>query len=448
MRAGSWFPLWFGITCGLLSIAWYTPGEDALASLSQRTIVTTLMVLHLAIISWTLGYLTGPGRSGYRTGNRLANLVTPTGAFTVQASAPWLLFGLSLAGRAISLLSGRLGYVGDPSTLLTNPARSGQATSALIQCGNLALVVAAVAVMKQPTVRNRVTLAVLMAAQILLGGLAGGKQSFIVAVLALAIVLGARGRFPWKTMAASAAVFLLFFAPFVYSYRTQVRGADYTLTTSQAFARVPATVQEVATVPAWERVKTTVGLLAERDRSAESVALVVGTSPHTYPYRPITQYLWAPIISIVPRAIWPSKPVLSSGADFARLHFGFGSNVHTSAAVPPTADLYWHGGPVPVAIGMFLIGMFTRLADRTLHPRRDPRLAILFLPLFVLLVKSEADVTYMVASIPVTLITSLIAARLAFRPAPAAATSPTDAARVRPGLRRKTPLTRATRAAS
>ncbi|WP_131802484.1 hypothetical protein [Parafrankia soli] len=417
MHTGSWYLVWFGIGFGLTSLAWRRQQGDASARIAQESVLLTLLFLHAALIAWLLGYLVGPGWLMTRLGRRIASGAVRVDETRVRGtSTPWILFGISVLGRLIQLMGGRFGYVGDPSQLLTNPASTGQLVSVMFQCGDYALIVAAIAFVQQRTAVSRTTLITLTAAQVLLGGLAGGKQSFILAVLAPAMVLAAHGRFPWKVTSVALAIFVVGFAPFIQAYRENSRSADYTLAPSDAFRQAPAVLENTLAQDETSRFEATIDLMSERTRQIDSFAVVVQTTPTQYAYRPLTDYLYAPVLGLVPRMIWPSKPVISSGADFARIHFGAGPGIHTSAAIPPVADLHRHGGLLVLLVGMFVIGVSVRLLDRTLHPRHDLRLAVIYFPFFIQFIKSEADITSMVAGLPVTLLAAFLVCRLAFRP--------------------------------
>ncbi|CAI7976886.1 conserved membrane hypothetical protein [Frankia sp. Hr75.2] len=417
MHAGSWYLVWFGIGFGLTSLAWRNQQEGTNARITQESVLLTLLFLHAAVIAWLLGYLVGPGRLMTRLGRRIASGAVQADETRVRgASTPWILFGISVLGRLVQLTGGRFGYVGDPSQLLTNPASTGQLVNVMVQCGNYALIVAAIAFTQQRTTASRVTMITLTATQVVLGSLAGGKQHFILAVLAPAMVLAVRGRFPWKVTSAALVVFIIGVVPFIQAYRENSRSADYTLTPSDAFRQAPEILEDTLTRDAGSRFRDTVDLMSDRTRQIDNFAVVVQTTPTQYAYHPPSDYLYAPVLGLIPRIIWSSKPVVSSGAEFARVYLGTGPGVYTSAAIPPVADLYQHGGPLVLLVGMFVIGAMIRLVDRTLHPRHDLRLVIIYFPFFLQFIKAEAALTSVIAGLPLTLLTASLVCRFAFRP--------------------------------
>jgi hypothetical protein len=64
--------------------------------------------------------------------------------------------------------------------------------------------------------------------------------------------------------------------------------------------------------------------------------------------------IWlAPIYPLVPRAVWPSKPIFNKGQ---RLSIALGRTENTSSAVPVIGDLYLMYGTFGVVVGLFLFG--------------------------------------------------------------------------------------------
>ncbi len=254
-----------------------------------------------------------------------------------------------------------------------------------------------------------------MTIQILLGVLSGGKQYFLVAVVALAVVMATRGRFPWRSLLVALVLFVAVVVPFVTSYRHSVRTSRNSLAVSDGIVTAPEVLRATLNKDPQDQLTWSLDYLGLRIREIDMFAVMVQMTPGYYPYEPARDYLAAPVLGVVPRLLWPSKPVLDSGYRFAARYLAVSGGTYTAAAVPPAADLYGHGGVVVVVMGMFALGALARLVDRTLHPGRDLRLAIIYFPLFLTLTKSEADITSLIASLPVQLLTAVVVCRLAFR---------------------------------
>ena len=118
---------------------------------------------------------------------------------------------------------------------------------------------------------------------------------------------------------------------------------------------------------------------------------------------------------LVPRAIWPGKPILDTGYEFSQTYYELPATVYTSSAITPVGDLYLHGGWIPVIVGMFLLGCGVRLLDDVMDVYGNPHCIFLFLLLFPSLVKQEDDWVGILAGIPGTLLIWLFATYLTFR---------------------------------
>jgi threonine/homoserine/homoserine lactone efflux protein len=152
-----------------------------------------------------------------------------------------------------------------------------------------------------------------------------------------------------------------------------------------------------------------------RIREIDSPAIIVQRTPTQIGFLSPAQLLEAPVAAIVPRAIWPGKPILDSGYQFGQTYYDVPTSVYTSYAITPAGDLYRHGGWIPVIVGMFLLGCVVRLLDDVLDVRANPHSIFLVLLLFPGLVKQENDWVGMLAGIPAMLLVWLFASYMTFR---------------------------------
>ena len=121
--------------------------------------------------------------------------------------------------------------------------------SALASCAPLAVGAAALQVFREGRREARLSLIVLFTAQIVMGAVAGGKGSFVIAVLAVVIPWTTAGRKPSNAavtwLAVAAAAFLLIVIPFNQAYRATARGATGSLTPGQALSAAPGVLSQV-----------------------------------------------------------------------------------------------------------------------------------------------------------------------------------------------------------
>jgi hypothetical protein len=70
--------------------------------------------------------------------------------------------------------------------------------------------------------------------------------------------------------------------------------------------------------------------------------------------------LLAPVYSVVPRLLWPSKPVFNLGRWYAINLLGAPLDTTTAASISPIGYLYLAGGGVAVVAGFLLLGLIQR----------------------------------------------------------------------------------------
>ncbi len=153
--------------------------------------------------------------------------------------------------------------------------------------------------------------------------------------------------------------------PVTTSYREVVRSGNSTLSPASAVETLPSILSDVAGPRMWANsIQASSASLFMRLRHIDSVAIVYQRTPSTVPYRSTLELAMAPAIGLIPRAVWPSKPVLATGYDFGRTYYGQSTTTYSSSAVTPMADLYRHGGWVVLLLGSLLLGSWCRALDR------------------------------------------------------------------------------------
>jgi hypothetical protein len=331
---------------------------------------------------------------------------------------PWILYGIGTAGRlAATVTTNRFGYVGDVSSAVSTATGYGQFLSTISLLAPLGVCAAALQVYRDRLPGARITLAVLFFTELVFGAAAGGKESFIIAVLAVVIPMSvARRRLPKVAPIAGILIFLAIVIPFNQAYRSVARGGSVTLSPSEAIHEAPGIFRQtlaghsVATV-----VPNSAVYLLQRIREIDYPAIIMQRTPAQIPFSSPIQLVEAPLVDIVPRAIWPGKPILATGYQFSQQYYGLPAVVYTSTAITPIGDLYRHGGWIPVIAGMFLLGCGVRLLDDVLDVRANPHAIFLVLLLFPSLVSGEADWATFLAGVLGSVVIWLLALALTFR---------------------------------
>jgi hypothetical protein len=418
-RLGSWTLLWYGVAFGLATLTWTQPQTGTLAQISLPSALRALWLVAVAMTLWTLGYLTGPGRPARRFGHKMMTALSLRLTPEVRSPlAPWILYGASVAARiASAVTTGRFGYVGDAASAVTTASGYQQVLNLLGYCAPMAVAAAALQVYRERVPGARVTLTVLFLAEIALGAASGNKQGFIITILAVAIPFTvARRRMHIGLLACTVLAFLLIIIPFNQAYRGVARNASGTLSATQALDAAPGVLaQTVSAENAGGALSSSASYLLDRIREIDTPAIIMQRTPAEIGFANPAQLAELPIVALIPRAVWPGKPIFDSGYQINQDYYNLPSSLYTSAAITPTADLYRHGGWIPVIVGMFLLGCGVRFLDDAMDVSRDPHSVLLFVLLFPVLVKQEDDWTGTLAALPGLLLVWLFATYLTFR---------------------------------
>jgi hypothetical protein len=401
-RIGPWSLAWAIPALGLATISWIGTVNGPPAEILPGSILRALWLMAVAMAMLTIGYCVGPYRLAAARSRSLAEAFSRRFTDEIRSPAvPWVLLGIGLMSQlGFAALTGRFGYVGDAAVAETTASGYGQYLAVAGECVQVAVAAAAIRAFRVRTPGAWLSLAVVFTAAISAGALAGGKGTFVIAVLAVIIPYSViHRRLPTGTIAAALLFFLLIVIPFNAAYRVNARGT-VTLSISQAVANAPAIADHVL---AYDVSMTTVGqsvdFLAQRMRDIDSPAIIMQRTPGEIPFSSPVHLLSDPVLGLIPRILWPGKPVNATGYAMSQEYFQIPPQIYTSTAVTPEGDLYRHGGWFPLIFGMLLIGCAIRILDETVDLRKmhGVLLILLFFPDIVV---QEADSSALLAGIP------------------------------------------------
>jgi hypothetical protein len=411
-RVGPWSLVWGALAFGLATISWTGPQVGTPAEILPSAVLRALWLTAVAFTMLAVGYCAGPFRFAGRAALRLSAWLE--GRYTGEirrARVPWALFAFGVAAQvASSAVTGHFGYVGYGGQAPTVTGY-GQYLSLAGECVPLSVMAAAVRHYRTPAAGSGFTLAFLLAGAVIAGGLSGNKQPFVVAVLAVIIPRGAGRRLPARAITAAVLFFLLIVIPFNAAYRASTRGA-VTLTTRQAIATAPAILRQVTSSDlSLAGLGQSAAFLAQRIRTEDSPAIILQRTPGQIPYASPGQLAEAPLLDVIPRIVWPGKPVLDDGLQFSAQYFELGADSGTSSDVTPEGDLWRHGGWVPVIAGMLLLGCVIRVLDDMTDTRGGPHGGFLVVLMFPAIVQAGDGWSALLAGIPglVVLWTAVVA---------------------------------------
>jgi hypothetical protein len=423
-RIGPWSLVWGGLAFGLATISWLSPSSVAgpASAILPGSMLRALWMLAVALIMLTVGYCAGPYRLAADRARRAAERLGRR--FTDQVRGPmvpWVLAGAGLSAQfGYALLTGHFGYVGDAAAAVTTASGYGQYLAVAGECVPLAVVAAATRAYQTKAPGAWLTLLVLFTTAIVAGAVAGGKESFVVAILAVVIPhTVVRGRLPVSAIVVAVLAFMLIIIPFNQAYRSSARGA-VTLSTSQAAAAAPAIASQVASTDVSLAVLgDSASYLSERIRTIDTPAMIMQRTPSAIPYASPAQLLIAPVVDLIPRILWPGKPILTPGYQVSQEYFLLPAAVYTSSDVTPEADLFRHGGWLPLIFGMFLLGCGIRVLDEVADLRRGVHGAFLVILVFPDIVQAGSDCASLLAGLPgmIALWLAVVSLTFARRPA-------------------------------
>lgn len=188
------------------------------------------------------------------------------------------------------------------------------------------------------------------------------------------------------------------------------------LSTQQAVAAAPAIAGQVlASGFSPSVLGQSATYLAQRIRTIDSPAIIMQRTPGQIPYSNPGQLAVSPVINLVPRILWPGKPVLNVGYQMSQEYYQLPPQVYTSSAITPEGDLYRHGGWVVLIAGMFLLGCAARVVDEVADLRRSMHGTFLVILLFPGIVQAGDDFATLLAGIPGVALLWYVAVALSFR---------------------------------
>ena len=248
-----------------------------------------------------------------------------------------------------------------------------------------------------------------------MGTALGMKENFVVAGLSVLVPYSvAKKRLPLRAIALMVLTLLFLVIPFNVAFRDAVRNSGTTLSVADAISAVPATFEKVVgTSLQADTASTSYDTLVVRVRMIDNLALIVQKSPTQIPYDSSLDYAKAAFVGLIPRAVWPNKPVMATGYQFGMKYYDRQSSVYTSFAVTNVGDLYMHGGLPTVLVGAVLLGLAYRLFDQTFRPDEDVRALFFVLAFLPALMKSELDIGGIMVAVPASAFTAMIGVRFA-----------------------------------
>ena len=414
-KVGSWFLIWIAVTCGLGPLA---PRLGLPAQILPSSIVRAEWLTGIAVTAWAVAYCAGPRKFTVAKAAQFMSRRTSRRSSLVRGPAvPWLLYGTGTVARlTFAALTGRLGYIGDPAAAISSASSYQQALSFAELACPLAITVASLRLFRDRAPGARITLAILFAAEIAAGAFMGQKGQFITVVVAVAIGRAAAGRkLPVGLILGAAAFFMLIVIPFTVAYRSDLRGGIGNLSVGQAAGIAPMLGRAAFGAASPATIAESMIYLGQRLQDIDAPAIVMQKTPSQLPYASPVLLPKSLAAELIPRALWPGKPIIDPGYQFTQQYWG--TTLLSYSAITPQADLYRYGGLVTVVMGMLLLGCLMRVADEVLEIG-SPHAALLVLLVWPVLATPEGSFVNMLEPLPGLVVLWLAAIAVSFRREP------------------------------
>jgi len=227
----------------------------------------------------------------------------------------------------------------------------------------------------------------------LLSGMKSGVVELLVAVTLPYFY--ARRRIPTRLFVAGFALFV-FFYPVNLTFRTIINGGHLNTTSLADTAGAMGT----AVVDTWgnNSVADTLSSTGQQAKLRQAdvlqeIGLIVRYTPQPFPYRMGTAYLQLPATILIPRIVWPDKPVDDLGYIMTRDYVGLNAYAaHFSSSAPTIfGDLYMNFGMAGVVVGMALLGFLAGLLFSAISPSLSTGRLLYYFVVFLILTNLEGD---------------------------------------------------------
>lgn len=410
-QLGPWFAVSTAIVFGVASLIWIAPPAPYSFLVTPSGVLTALFVVAVALLCFTAGYsiaFPGPTNGAAHWMNRV---IVTNRTLRLGQRIAWLLLGVALVGYLGEIAIGRFGYLSNPAAAVSSGNPFAQLLFVLSNFSVFAVALSANDYARSPRKGPLASLAALLAIQSIVGAFSADKEivalGFAAALFGYAV--GGR-RLPIAWIVAAIFIFVFVVVPFTTSYRNEVLVGGSRLSPLQVIQTVSK--RGLAFFGPTQLGSPAMQTLQRVSRIGD-VAVIVQLTPEAIGYRPLGELFEAPFLGLIPRLVWPDKPVLASGYEFSQQYLGARAGQYSSAAVTPEGDLWRHGGWLVVVVGMLIFGAGVKILDTsTIDVTNAPVRLLTVLTFFPLIVKHEADAVFLLASVPSLLVGIAVASRL------------------------------------
>lgn len=390
---------------GLVSIQWTHQQTVVGEALTRGQITECIALMSVAILCFWVGYLWVRRRPTSPTELRAAyfDWTAMVGGYVVGLAAALYLIHSGLYGYSVNLVL--------PQTLASNTTFN---ALQLITLGMpLATYGAFIAALRSRS-PGATILSLVFLFGLMLIGLAEGSKWYTFEPPAFFALIYAieRGRFPRRWIAGVILFLLLVVVPGNLLFRTQ---SAPSLSPSQTIGLSQVAAVAGTHLSLTQRVSTVAQWVRERFASIDTIALIVTQTPRPNPYEYGSWWVLAPAYNVIPRALWPGKPVLDAEYLFDRNYRHLPPGIITNTGLTEVGDLYMNFGFPGVLIGMIVLGLTFAYMARNWAAARDPVRLLVFLIFADQVLLTDHSVTDLLLILPRMMLVGYVGARVMVR---------------------------------
>jgi hypothetical protein len=260
---------------------------------------------------------------------------------------------------------------------------------------------------------RRLAFGVMLPAQIAIAFAVGAKQEIVFTILPLLVAHNyLAGRLRARSLLAAILVFVFVVTPVIQASREgpgSVNNNQFATGLGSIADTLVSVPDKLSVLTQPIKVLDGYNVIQRRTNGIESVALALRYTPNPNPYQHGRSLAAVPL-SLIPRFLWPGKPVYSPGRDFSVSYGGESEGRGYGLTVAPTypGDLYINFGLVGVILGCLLFGIGLRATAYFLQTRRRGRALpiVVYLTVIVPAMLVEQDIAAGINAVMLRLLVS------------------------------------------
>lgn len=292
----------------------------------------------------------------------------------------------------ISLASGLYLYSKSRFLYLTDNLQALQSSTQLISIANFFFLFHLAAIWlcanRFASYRKRTDLAMLFVLTLffaIIGFIGGMRESTLMPIIAGALgylsVKTTKGN-GWSGSKVTAILLcilaLMFSTPVMNSYRNEIRSGVSQEQYSDTLVRSIASVESNEVIS-----RESLYAVLNRFNAVQYVEVIV-RGKESVGELGVREFFSRQFSLLIPRFVWPEKPIYAIGREIATLYRGLPSSIFTSDGATPIADTWRFGGVMLMAPCMFVLGILISAISQRTGSREVPFLGLfLFFNIFI-----------------------------------------------------------------